>query len=140
MGANGNIHPNRIFKTPEAIEKAWNEYKEEIKEEASKWVNIQYVGREGQRVTDEPVMPITIDGFCVWYRKKYKKFIHQYFKRTEELYPDFLPIIAHIEMERNENIKTGVLLNKYNSNLGTRIVGAVDKSQSDQSVTISFED
>jgi hypothetical protein len=124
-------HPTRIFKKPEEMLKAWDEYKDSLDFHADKWAKVQYVGKDGVRVTDNPPMPYTVDGFCSWFYRTEKRFIHQYFKRTEELYPDFLPIVTHIENERNENIKTGVLTGHFNSNLGTRIVGAVDKKETE---------
>ena len=35
MAKNGSVHPSRIFKTTEALAKAWSEYKESLKEEYS---------------------------------------------------------------------------------------------------------
>ena len=32
------MHPTRIFKKPEDLEKAWRAYKEDLKEKAKAWV------------------------------------------------------------------------------------------------------
>ena len=38
MPKNGNIHPTRIFKTPDELEKAFLEYKEDLKKQSKDWV------------------------------------------------------------------------------------------------------
>lgn len=124
-------HPARIFKNPEELLQAWDEYKLDVDLHAKKWAKVQYVGKDGERKEDNPPMPYVLDGFFSWFYRKKGRFIHQYFKRTEELFPEFLPIVTHIENERNENIQTGVLTGHFNSNLGTRIVGAIDKQETE---------
>lgn len=132
------MHPTRIFKTPEELLKAWEDYKAAKDKEASKWEKVQYVGKDGIRVTDKPPMPYDLDGFVAWYYRTYKKFIHQYFKQTDEYEPGFLPIVTHIISERNECIKTGTLTGHFNSSMGNRIVGLADKSEvkSQQAISI----
>lgn len=123
------MHPTRIFKTPEELKQAWEEYKADRDAEAKKWAKIQYVGKDGNRVEDYPPMPYDLDGFVSWYHTKYKHFIHQYFKNTDSYEPEFLPIVTHIRAERNDNIKTGTLLGFYNSSMGNRIVGLTEKTE-----------
>jgi hypothetical protein len=123
------MHPTRIFKSPEELKQAWDEYKSERDSEAKKWAKIQYVGKDGFRVEDYPPMPYDLDGFVAWYSNKYGKTIHQYFERTNEYEPEFLGIVTHIKNERNNNIKTGTLLGFFNSSMGNRIVGLADKTE-----------
>lgn len=123
------MHPTRIFKHPDELKQAWEEYKADRDEEAKKWAKIQYVGKDGNRVEDMPQMPYSEDGFCVWYKKKYDKYIHQYFKRTDEYEPEFLPIVDTILLERNDRIKTGTLLGVYNASMGNRITGLTDRTE-----------
>ena len=52
MAKNGNIHPTRIFRSPDELELAWQAYKDHLIEEAHKWPKVQYVGKEGERVED----------------------------------------------------------------------------------------
>lgn len=132
------MHPTRIFKTPEELKQAWDEYKAERDAEAKKWAKVQYVGKDGNRVEDYPPMPYDLDGFVSWYHAKYKHFIHQYFKNTESYEPEFLPIVTHILAERNNNIKTGTLLGFYNSSMGNRIVGLTEKTDNTTNVTGSI--
>jgi len=123
------MHPTRIFKHPDELKKAWEDYKTERDLEAKKWAKIQYVGKDGYRVEDYPPMPYDMDGFYAWYSNKYGKTIHQYFERTDEYEPEFLGIVTHIRAERNNNIKTGTLLGFYNSSMGNRIVGLTEKTE-----------
>ena len=65
------MHPTRIFKSPHELELAWKAYKGHLIEESSKWLKIQYVGKEGQRMTDEMKLPYTMDGFEVFCYNNY---------------------------------------------------------------------
>ena len=47
MPKNGNIHPTRIFKTPDDLKEAWDKFKVDLKEQSKEWVKYQYVGRDG---------------------------------------------------------------------------------------------
>ena len=123
------MHPTRIFKTGTELLKAWNDYKADRDAESKKWVKVQYVGKDGDRVEDAPPMPYDIDGFYSWYFNKYGKHIHQYFERTDEYGDDFLGIVTHIRAERNDNIKTGTLLGFFNASMGNRIAGLADKTE-----------
>jgi hypothetical protein len=134
---NGNIHPTRIFKDASQLLAAWNDYKIHRDNEAKKWAKVQYVGRDGNRVTDNPPMPYDLDGFFSWYYLKKGKHIYQYFKNTEAYGDDFLPIVTHIIAERNDSIKTGTLLGFFNSSMGNRIVGLVDKQEVDANVKVN---
>lgn len=129
MPKNGNIHPTRIFKTPDELLDAWNEYKQFKDNEAKKWAKIQYVGKDGLRVEDLPPMPYDIDGFFAWYKNTYGKTIHQYFDNPNGVYDDFMGIVTHIIAERNDNIKTGTLLGFFNASMGNRIAGLTDKTE-----------
>ena len=55
-------HPTRIFKTDKELEKVWTRYKENLKEKAKQWEKIQYVGKDGYKVTDYPKLPLTLEG------------------------------------------------------------------------------
>ena len=57
------MHPTRIFKKPEEIEKAFLEYKQSLISESNKWLKVQYVGKDGARKTDAQKVPLTLEGF-----------------------------------------------------------------------------
>jgi len=99
------------------------------------------VGKDGERVTDAPMMPLTLDGFEVWYYKTYKHFIHQYFKNQDELYNDFMPICSHVKKECRANQITGGLLNQFNASITQRLNNLVEKVENKvEVIDVSFED
>ena len=125
---NGNIHPTRIFKTPEDLAKAWAKYKESLKEQAKQWEKIQYVGKEGKKKIDHPKLPLTLDGFQVWARKDYG-IIGQYFDNTGKYYDDFIGICAHIRQEIRADQITGGLLGFYNPSITQRLNSLTEKTE-----------
>ena len=114
------MHPTRIFKTPEDLVKAWNEYKDSLKERAKEWEKIQYVGKDGNKKTDYPKLALTLEGFEVW---AYDKFgvIGQYFDNKDKLYNDFVAICSHIRKEIRADQIQGGLLGFYNPSITQRL-------------------
>ena len=130
MAKNGNIHPRRIFKSPDELELAWTLYKENLKEEASEWFRVQYVGKESQRMEDVYKLPYTMDGFEVFCYKNYGE-VEQYFRNKDGYYTDFVTICSHIKKEIRSNQITGGLLGVYNSSITQRLNGLTDKIQTE---------
>lgn len=122
------MHPTRIFKSPHELELAWKAYKDHLIEESSKWLKIQYVGKEGQRMTDEMKLPYTMDGFEVFCYNNYGT-VEQYFKNKDGYYTDFVPICSHIKKEIRENQITGGLLGVYNPSITQRLNNLVEKTE-----------
>ena len=122
------MHPTRIFKSPEELEHAWTLYKESLREEALEWVKVQYVGKEGERVTDPLKLPYTMEGFSVYCYKNFGVIKH-YFQNTDGYYDDFCPICSHIKEEIRSNQITGGLLGVYNPSITQRLNSLVDKSE-----------
>ena len=122
------MHPTRIFKSPDELEHAWTLYKESLREEALEWVKIQYVGKEGERVTDPLKLPYTMEGFSVYCYKNFGVIKH-YFQNTDGYYDDFCPICSHIKEEIRSNQITGGLLGVYNPSITQRLNSLVDKSE-----------
>ena len=114
------MHPTRIFKSPEELEHAWTLYKESLREEALEWVKVQYVGKDGDRVTDPLKLPYTMEGFEVFCYKNFGT-VEQYFKNKDEYYTDFVPICSHIKKEIRSNQITGGLLGVYNPSITQRL-------------------
>lgn len=128
MARNGNIHPTRIFRSPDELELAWKRYLSFLEEEALKWTKVQYVGREGQRMEDSLKLPYTFDGFCVFCYKNYGV-VQQYFENKDGLYSDFVGICSHIKQEIRENQITGGLLGVYNPSITQRLNSLVEKTE-----------
>lgn len=130
------MHPTRIFKTPEDLEKAFEEYKAHLSKEAAKWLKVQYVGKDGERVEDKYKLPLTMEGFKVFCYKPYGNIEHYFFNK-DELYNDFVGICSRIKEEiRNDQI-TGGLLGIYNPSITQRLNGLTDKVQTEQNININ---
>lgn len=127
MAKNGNIHPTRIFKTPEDLEKAWIEYKEDLKEQSKSWEKIQYVGKDGSKRTDYPKLPLTLDGFEVWYYQTNNRFIGHYFDNKDGYYGEFVAICSHIRKEIRADQINGGMLGFYNPSITQRLNGLTEK-------------
>lgn len=119
-------HPTRIFHYPNELEEAWNEFKEDLKEQANEWLRVQYVGKEGVRATDPQKVPMTLEGFKRFCRKKYGD-ITEYFLNREGLYDDFTIICSQIREEIRENQIIGGLLGFYNPSITQRLNGLTEK-------------
>lgn len=135
MAKNGNIHPSRIFKTPDELLSAWEGYKTWLEEEAEKWKKVQYVGKDGDRVTDNYKLPLIMDGFELYCHKNHGC-VHHYFDNKEGYYDDFGVICRAIKTEIKNDQLTGGLLNVYNPSITQRLNGLTDKSQVEHSGSI----
>ena len=110
----------RIFENELELSKAFEEYKEFLSIEAGKWQKVQYVGKDGNRVTDNFKLPMTLEGFYIYCRKHYGD-CKQYFNNVNGEYTDFLTICLAIRDEiRNDQI-TGGLLGVYNPSITQRL-------------------
>jgi len=122
------MHPTRIFKTPDELEHAWKLYKEDLLVQSADWLKIQYVGKEGQRMTDAMKLPYTMDGFEVFCYNNYGC-VEQYFKNKDGYYTEFVPICSHIKKEIRSNQITGGLLGVYNPSITQRLNSLVEKTE-----------
>ena len=123
------IHPTRVFNTEEDLARKWQAYKDSLIERYKRWENVQYVGRAGERRTDNPKLPITKKGFYRYCYETTGKHVHQYFENKDGYYDDFVGIVTHIKNEVEEDLATGGLLNYYNASLTARMNGYVDKQE-----------
>lgn len=122
------MHPTRIFRSPDELELAWKAYKDHLIREASKWLKVQYVGKEGQRMTDELKLPYVMEGFEVFCYNNYGC-VEQYFKNQGGYYEEFVPICSHIKKEIRENQVTGGMLGVYNPSITQRLNNLVEKTE-----------
>jgi len=122
MAKNGNIHPTRIFKTPDDLLKVWLEYKSDLKIKAKEWEKIQYVGKDGDKKTDYPKLPLTMDGFEVFCYENYGC-VNHYFDNQLNYYDDFCTICSQIRKEIRADQINGGLLGFYNPSITQRLNG-----------------
>jgi hypothetical protein len=120
------MHPTRIFKTPEELFKAFQEYKQHVVNESEKWLKVQYVGKEGERVTDGQKVPLTKEGFEIFCYDNYGC-VSQYFDNKDSLYNDFVAICSRIKTEIRQDQITGGLLGFYNPSITQRLNNLAEK-------------
>ena len=126
MAKNGNIHPTRVFRTPDELERAFELYKEDLLVQAGNWQKVQYVGKEGQRMSDDLKLPYTMDGFEVFCYKNYGT-VEDYFKNKDGYYTDFSPICSYIKKEIRSNQITGGMTGVFNTSITQRLNSLVEK-------------
>jgi hypothetical protein len=123
------MHPTRIFKKPEELLKVWNEYKEDIEEQEAKWLKVQYVGKDGERVTDPVKIPYTLEGLKRYCWDKEIGTIQHYFENTDGMYDDFCGICSRIKNEIREHQIIGGMNGFFNPSITQRLNGLVDKQE-----------
>ena len=135
------MHPTRIFKKPEDLEKAWKAYKEDLKDKAKVWVKIQYVGKDGDKKQDSPKLPLTYEGFKRFCWDENIGTVQHYFENTEKMYDDFCEVCTRIRNEIREDQITGGILSFYNASITQRLNNLVEKSEVKiEDVDVNFED
>lgn len=129
MGKNGNIHPSRIFKTPDELLNVWHAYKNELKDKSKEWPKVQYVGKEAERKVDYPVLPLTLEGLYRYCWETDIGTIEQYFTNKGGYYDDFVSICSRIKLEIREQQITGGMIGAYNPSITQRLNSLVDKQE-----------
>jgi hypothetical protein len=124
-------HPTRIFKTPEELLKVWNEYKEDVEEQECKWQKVQYVGKDGERVSDPVKIPYTLEGLKRYCWDKEIGCIEQYFTNQDDCYHDFIGICSRIKNEIREHQIIGGMNGFFNASITQRLNGLADKKELD---------
>lgn len=127
------MHPTRIFKTPEDLEKAWAAFKEDVKAQGAQWKRVQYVGKDGLKKEDPVKVPLTLEGFKRFCRNNYGEVQH-YFENKEGYYEEFGGICRAIREEIREDQIIGGMLSFYNPSITQRLNGLVEKQET--SITI----
>ena len=136
MAKNGNIHPSRIFKSPDELELAWKAYKDDLEAKANEWLKIQYVGKDGDRRTDPMKLPYTMDGFEVFCYENYGD-VENYFRNKDGYYEDFTAICSYIKKEIRANQITGGLLGVYNPSITQRLNGLAENTKTELSGSLN---
>lgn len=123
------MHPTRIFKTPEDLENVWQDYKADLLVKAEQWPKVQYVGKDGYRVVDYPVLPFTFEGlkrYC-WDNKIGD--IEHYFWNKDKYYDDFVGVCSRIKNEIREHQIVGGMNGFFNPSITQRLNGLTEKTE-----------
>lgn len=122
------MHPTRIFKEPEELKKAFDEYKENLKKQSYEWLKVQYVGKDGDRVEEPQKVPYTFEGFKRFCRLNYGE-VEQYFTNQDNYYNDFIGICRAIKEEIRENQIIGGLLGFHNPSITQRLNNLTERTE-----------
>lgn len=123
------VHPERIFKTPQDLYDCFLKYVAFVKADALNWPKVQYVGKNGERVEDYPVLPLLRSGFTSWAYKNGYGTIHQYLENKDGYYAEFVETSAQILDEIRTQQVTGGLLKHFDTSLTARLNGLVEKTE-----------
>ena len=113
-------HPTRLFKKPEELQKVFEDYKDDVKEQSNEWLKVMYVGKDATRTEEAQKVPYTFEGLKRFARKNHGE-IEQYFLNTGGYYTDFVGICRAIKEEIRENQIIGGMLNFYNPSITQRL-------------------
>lgn len=109
--------------------KLFEDYKSSI-ELNKDWEKFQYVGKEGNRVTDALKVPYTMEGFENYVaNKKIALSLDQYFSNQDDLYDEYMGVCSRIRREIRENQITGGMLGFYNPSITQRLNNLSEKTE-----------
>ena len=123
------MHPTRIFKTPEELLKVWKDYKQDIVIQDMNWLKVQYVGKDGNRVTDAVKIPYTLEGLKRFCWDKNIGDISSYFTNDRDLYNDFTTVCSRIKNEIREHQIIGGMNGFFNPSITQRLNSLTDKTE-----------
>lgn len=116
----------RNIESPETLWELFQGYIIDSKEKESEWLKVQYVGKDGNRTTDELKLPLTIEGFKRYCWDVEIGCIEQYLKNQDDLYKEFIPICSRIKNSIRENQILGGMLNVFNPSITQRLNNLTD--------------
>lgn len=117
------------IETPEKMWEHFQSYRKDLKQKESEWLKVQYVGKDGERKTDEQKLPLTFEGFKRYCWENGIGYIEQYFTNQDGLYGDYMGVCSHIKTCIRENQITGGLLGFFNPSITQRLNGLTDRSE-----------
>lgn len=120
---------NKYIETPEKMWELFEDYKNSI-DSNKDWKKFQYVGKDGDRVSDALKVPYTMEGFENHVaNKEIALSLDQYFSNQDNLYDEYMGICSRIRREIRENQITGGLLGFYNPSITQRLNNLSDKKE-----------
>jgi hypothetical protein len=116
------------IETPDKLWELFQSYVIDSKEKESEWLKIQYVGKEGERKTDNLKVPLTLEGFKRYCWDENIGCVEQYFKNQDDLYTDFIHICSRIKNSIRENQIIGGMLGVFNPSITQRLNNLSDNT------------
>lgn len=117
----------KTIKDAEGMWKIFKDYITDLKEKESEWIKFQYVGKNGERVTDNLKIPLTFEGFKRYCWDVKIGCVEQYFTNQDGLYVDFIGVCSRIKNFIRENQIIGGLLNVFNPSITQRLNGLAER-------------
>ncbi len=120
---------HKYIETPEKMWEHFISYKDDLESKEDEWLKVQYVGKEGMRVTDNLKLPMTFEGFKRYCWDNEIGCVEQYFKNQDKLYDEYIHICSRIKNSIRENQITGGLLGVFNASITQRLNGLAEQSE-----------
>lgn len=116
----------KYIETPEKMWELFEAYKSEVKSNPRK--RHVFVGKEGNSEFELLEVPLTLEGFKNYCRKKVGE-VEQYFSNQDNLYAAYIGICRAIREEIRQDQIEGGMVGQYNPSITQRLNGLVEKSQ-----------
>jgi len=117
---------HKYIKTPEALNKLWNDYKANVKDNP---ILVQdFVGKEATEVWREKQRPFSMAGFEV-YCFEIVGTVEHYFNNSNDAYKEYCAICSYIRKEIRTNQIDGGMAGVFNASITQRLNGLTDKQE-----------
>jgi hypothetical protein len=116
-------HPRNV-KTPEKMWELFQAYANNVKENPR--TRYQFVGKDGNMVTEPLERPLTLEGFELYCYDKVGC-VEQYFKNQDGLYKEYIPICTRIRKEIRKDQIEGGMVGQYNPSITQRLNNLTEK-------------
>lgn len=130
------MHPTRIFKAPEELYNAFEEYVKETKQNPRK--KHVFVGKDGTSEFELLERPLTKEGFETYCYDNYGC-VGQYFDNKEGLYNDFVAICSRIRQAIRRDQIEGGMVGQYNPSITQRLNNLSEKTETKQVDKFDFD-
>lgn len=116
---------HKYIETPDKMWELFEAYRKDVK--GNPRLKVEYVGKDGERVSKPIERPLTLDGF---YSFGYDKgvTIHHYFDNPDGAYDEYRGVITRVRSVVKAEQIDGAMVGQYNSNLTARLNGINDTS------------
>jgi hypothetical protein len=130
------MHPTRIFKTPDELYNAFEEYVKETKQNPRK--KHVFVGKDGNSEFELLERPLTKEGFEIYCYDNYGC-VGQYFDNKDGLYSDFVAICSRIKQAIRRDQIEGGMVGQYNPSITQRLNNLSEKTETKQVDKFDFD-
>jgi len=130
------MHPTRIFKTPDELYNAFEEYVKETKQNPRK--KHVFVGKDGNSEFELLERPLTKEGFEIYCYDNYGC-VGQYFDNKDGLYSDFVAICSRIKQSIRRDQIEGGMVGQYNPSITQRLNNLSEKTETKQVDKFDFD-